>query len=63
MQGYGWTSEDNRDMHADGVKTTITAAGAAVALVASNSSAGRAPIQIVALSAKLAARSLVSCAG
>jgi hypothetical protein len=50
-------------MYADGVKTTITASGTAVALIASNFSTGRAPNQIVALSAKLATVCLVSCAG
>jgi hypothetical protein len=41
-QGYGWTLEANRDMYANEVKTTLTASGTAVALVASNYSAGRA---------------------
>ncbi len=60
-QGWSWTTEDSRDMYVDAVKTVIAASGIAVALLASNYSSGRTASHLVALSAKVAVVSLISC--
>lgn len=60
-KGWLWTSEDSRGMYVDAAKTLITAAGIAVALVASSGvRSSTASIRVV-FSAKVAAVCLISC--
>lgn len=57
-----WMNIDNRNMYVDGVKTTITASGIAVALLASSAvGSARTTNGIAAFSARVAVVCLISC--
>ena len=61
-KGWMWSSEDSRNAYVDGLKTMITAAGIAVALLASNYSSGvRTTSNLISFSAKFAAVTLIAC--
>lgn len=62
VRQWNWISEHSRTMYVDGLKTMITAAGIAVALLASSTvSTVRTGNSLIAFSAKVAAICFISC--